>query len=173
MKYEIKYSSRKTISIKITRDAEVVVLAPYETERSKIEDLICKHEDWILSHLEKMEKRVQATPNFTNDEIIELKREAKVCLSSMVERFSKFMDLKYGRITITSAKSRFGSCSSEGNLSFSYRCILYPVEVQEYIVVHELLHIKIRLHNEEFTKLLSHYFPNWRNIKDELNEFVV
>ena len=107
MKYEIKYSSRKTISIKITRDAEVVVLAPYQTERSKIEDLIYKHEDWILSHLEKMKKRVRATPNFTDDEIIELKREAKVCLSSMVERFSKFMDLKYGRITITSAKSRY------------------------------------------------------------------
>ena len=162
MKYEIKYSSRKTISIKITRDAEVVVLAPYETERSKIEDLICKHEDWILSHLEKMEKRVQATPNFTNDEIIELKREAKVCLSSMVERFSKFMDLKYGRITITSAKSRFGSCSSEGNLSFSYRCILYPVEVQEYIVVHELSHLVHMNHSKEFYKLVASVLPDYK-----------
>lgn len=162
MKYEIHYSSRKTISIKITRDAQVVVLAPYHTDKNKIEELVCKHEQWILSHLEKMEKRVQATPELTDEEIKRLKREAKVCLTAMVERFSKFMDLNYGRITISSAKSRFGSCSSEGNLSFSYRCILYPIEVQEYIVVHELSHLVHMNHSKEFYKLVASVLPDYK-----------
>ena len=162
MKYDIHYSSRKTISIKITRDAKVVVLAPHRTDKSKIEELVSKHEKWILSHLEKMEERIQATPELTDDEIKRLKQDAKVSLTAMVERFSKFMDLKYGRITISSAKSRFGSCSSEGNLSFSYRCLLYPIEVQEYIVVHELSHLVHMNHSKEFYKLVASVLPDYK-----------
>ena len=80
----------------------------------------------------------------------------------MVERFSRFLDLKYGRITITSAKSRFGSCSSEGNLSFSYRCMLYPHEVQEYIVVHELCHLVHMNHSKEFYRLIASVLPDYK-----------
>ncbi len=162
MKYEVKYSSRKTISIQITREATVQVLAPYNTDAQKLEELVSTHEQWILSHLEKMKKRVDSTPDLNEEEILALKKEAKEKLSAMAERFSKFMDLKYGRITITSAKTRFGSCSSDGNLSFSYRCMFYPYEVQEYIVVHELSHLVYMNHSKDFYRLISSVLPDYK-----------
>ena len=162
MNFEVKYSARKTISIQITREATVQVHAPYKTPMDQIEALIQKHEVWIRSHLEKMQIRCDATPDLTQEEIRRLKKEAKEALSVMVERFSRFMDLKYGRITITSAKTRFGSCSSEGNLSFSYRCMLYPREVQEYIVVHELSHLVHMNHSKDFYKLVASVLPDYK-----------
>ena len=162
MKYNVKYSSRKTISIQITREAEVVVLAPYHTAPEKIEELVHTHEDWISTHIKKMERRIDSTPNLSEEEIQKMKIEAKQKLSEMVERFSRFMDLEYGRITITSAKSRFGSCSSDGNLSFSYRCMFYPLEVQEYIVVHELSHLVHMDHSKDFYKLVSSVLPDYK-----------
>ena len=162
MKYEIKFSNRKTISIQITRDAILQVLAPIGTPPDTIEELIRTHADWIETHLKKMEKRVEATPQLSEEEIALLKNKAKIELTEMVERFSRFLDLKYGRITITSAKSRFGSCSSEGNLSFSYRCMLYPYEVQEYIVVHELCHLVHMNHSKEFYRLIASVLPDYK-----------
>ena len=162
MRYEVKYSSRKTISIQITRDARVVVLAPYYTAPEKIEKLVQDHESWIASHLEKMEKRIESTPELSADEIRALKKEAKKKLTEITERFARFMDLRYGRITITSAKTRFGSCSSEGNLAFSYRCMLYPHEVQEYIVVHELSHLVHMNHSKEFYHLVASVLPDYK-----------
>ena len=138
------------------------MLAPFYTEDEKIENLVQAHQEWIISHLEKMEKRIDSTPILTEEDIRAMKKEAKQNLSEMVERFARFMDLKYGRITITSAKSRFGSCSSEGNLSFSYRCMFYPHEVQEYIVVHELSHLVHMNHSQDFYKLVASVLPDYK-----------
>ena len=162
MTYEIKYSNRKTISIKITREATIQVFAPYGTDEGKIEQLMKSHESWILSHLEKAQERVEAIPQLSEEEVSQLKKEAKEKLTAIVERFSKFMDLDYGRITITAAKTRFGSCSSAGNLSFSYRCMFYPYEVQEYIVVHELSHLVHMDHSKDFYKLVSSVLPDYK-----------
>ena len=81
--------------------------------------------------------------------------------------------MTYGRITVRSQKSRWGSCSGKGNLNFNCLLMLAPPAVQDYVVVHELLHIIVRLHNEQFKSLLTHYLPNWRQTKEELNRCIV
>ena len=71
-------------------------------------------------------------------------------------------------------KTLWGSCNHRTrNIIFNLELIKKPLPCIEYIVVHELLHIRVRLHNEEYTELLNCYFPNWRNLKAELNEFIV
>ena len=73
------------------------------------------------------------------------------------------MGVKYGRITITSAKKRFGSCSSQGNISFSYRLMLYPEAAREYVVVHELAHLKVMNHSKDFYDVVASVLPDYKN----------
>ena len=72
------------------------------------------------------------------------------------------MNLKYGRITITSAKTRFGSCSSKGNISFSYRLMLYPRELVDYVIVHELAHLSEMNHSDRFYRIIESVLPDYR-----------
>ena len=72
------------------------------------------------------------------------------------------MGLKYGRITITSAKGRFGSCSSEGNISFSCRLMTYPEAARDYVVVHELAHLVEMNHSKRFYSIIEKYMPDYK-----------
>ena len=95
-------------------------------------------------------------------EIKALKKEAKRYLTEKCEYFASVMGLSYNRITITSAKTRFGSCSSSKNISFSYRLMLYPEPAREYVVVHELAHILEKNHSARFYALVARYLPDWQ-----------
>ena len=82
------------------------------------------------------------------------------------------MNLSYGRITITSAKTRFGSCSSQGNISFSYRLMLYPIEAREYVVVHELAHLLEMNHSKRFYAIVERYMPDYKERRKKLKNGV-
>ena len=75
------------------------------------------------------------------------------------------MGLKYSRITITGAKTRFGSCSSKGNISFSYRLMLYPEAAREYVVIHELAHLLEMNHSKRFYAIIEKYIPDYKERK--------
>ena len=72
------------------------------------------------------------------------------------------MGLKYSRIKITSAVKRFGSCSSSGNICYSYRLMLYPEEAREYVVVHELAHLEEMNHSKKFYEIISKVLPDYK-----------
>ncbi len=100
--------------------------------------------------------------------------EFKSMLPSVIEKWEKVLEVKANKWEIKQMKTLWGSCNHRThNIIFNLELIKKPVHCIEYIVVHELLHIKVRLHSEEYTALLTRYFPNWRALKDELNEFVV
>lgn len=100
--------------------------------------------------------------------------EFRSLLPSLISKWEEILGVKSNSFDIRQMKTRWGSCNhSTRNVIFNLELIKKPLHCIEYIVVHELLHIKIRLHNEEFTSLLNRYFPNWKQIKDELNEFIV
>ena len=75
------------------------------------------------------------------------------------------MGLKYGRIKITSAKRRLGSCNTNAVICFSYRLMLYPEAAREYVVVHELAHLKYMNHSRDFYELVKQYMPDYKERK--------
>lgn len=101
----------------------------------------------------------------TSQDINELKKQARVYFAERIEHFANIMGLKYGRITITSAQKRFGSCSSQGNICFSYRLMLYPEKAREYVVVHELAHLIHMNHSKEFYGVIESVLPDYRQRK--------
>jgi predicted metal-dependent hydrolase len=162
MEYKINFSNRKTVSLCI-KENSLVVKAPYGTSRQTIEQIVNSHKEWIIKHLEKQRLVQKKFEDLTEEKIALLRKYAKKIIPAKVEYYSIIMGLKYGRITITSAKTRFGSCSSKGNLAFSYRLMLYPEEAIDYVVVHELAHLVEMNHSPSFYKIIESVLPDYRN----------
>lgn len=162
MEYSIVYSKRRTISLCIKAEG-LVVRAPYGTSRERIESVIASHRKWIDTHLEKYTQRQENFTSLTDDQIDDLRKFAKSVLPIKAKKYAETMGLNYGRITITSAKTRFGSCSSRGNLSFSYLLMLYPEEAIDYVVVHELAHLKEMNHSPKFYKIIESVMPDYKD----------
>lgn len=169
MEYKIVYSDRRTISICV-KDSTVTVRAPRGTTEQRIKNVVSEHIAWIEKQLEKQKiNRVKDVP-LTDEQIKILKNNARIILKQKTEYFSKYMGLKYGRITITSAKTRFGSCSSKGNISYSWRLLLYPEEAIDYVVVHELAHLKEMNHSKAFYKIVEGVFPDYKARRELLKK---
>ena len=105
---------------------------------------------------------MQNHPDPTKAEEAELRRKAKKILTEKTAYFANIMGLKYGRITITGAKTRFGSCSSKGNISYSFRLMTYPEEAVDYVVVHELSHLVEMNHSQRFYKVVESVLPDYK-----------
>ena len=161
MNYEIKYSKRRTIAISV-KDGSLVVKAPVGTPKDRIEQVIFKHRRWIENRLKSQAEQSARIGELTDERIKELKKLAKNVIPQKAAYFAEIMGLKYGRITITSAKTRFGSCSSKGNLSFSYRLMLYPEEAIDYVVVHELAHLVELNHSPRFYRIVATVMPDYK-----------
>ena len=100
--------------------------------------------------------------------------ELKTLLPDLIAKWENALGVQVNKWEIKQMKTLWGSCNHRTrNIIFNLELIKKPLHCIEYIVVHELLHIRVRLHNEEFTTLLNRYFPNWKQLKEELNEFVV
>ena len=177
MSQEIKLirSKRKTISIEITKDAKVIVRAPYYTPVSEINSFIGEKADWIHKHLTKMEKLKEERDNssselLTPQDIKLLTTRAKRIIPQRVRYYADIMGLKYGRITIRMQKSRWGSCSSKGNLNFNCLLMRTPDEITDYVVVHELCHLKEMNHSPRFWAEVEKIIPDYKERRKWLKD---
>ena len=162
MEYQLIRSKRKTLAIEITRDARLVVRAPLRCSQTRIEQFLTEKQTWITLHLQKMQQRRENHPEPTPEEEIFLRQKARNLLPGLVNRYAVQMDVQPAGITITGARTRFGSCSPKNRLSFSFRLMDYPMEAIEYVVVHELAHILHKNHSAAFYAEIEKILPDWR-----------
>ena len=162
MNYRIVYSSRRTLAIQITKSCEVVVRAPKGISRERIDDFVRKSEAWILKHIEIQKDRCEAKPELSDDELEALKQRALLVLPQRVEYFSSIMGVSPSSISINRAKTRFGSCSSKGRINFSCRLMQYPDEAIDYVIIHELAHLKHLNHSKSFWQFVERFCPDYK-----------
>ena len=158
-------SARKTLCLQITKDLEIIVRAPYGTSDRACFDFVKKKQQWLDDHLKSVaEARARYAPKqlLTEEEIRALADEALVDIAARVRRFAPVIGVTYGRITIRNQKSRWGSCSSRGNLNFNCLLMLTPPEVRDYVVIHELCHRKEMNHSPRFWDEVARYDPLYR-----------
>ena len=160
-KVDVIFSDRRTVSLTV-KDGGVVVRAPINTKKSFIDSFIKKNYSWITKSIEKERVRESRTDGLTDSDIKKIKKEARLYFEHKTKAFSEIMGLKYGRIKITSARTRFGSCNTQGNIAYSYRLMLYPEAAREYVVVHELAHLKEMNHSKAFYDIIERYMPDYK-----------
>lgn len=170
---QIIKTNRKSIAIEVKRDLSVVVRAPIVMGNRKIEQFINEKSAWIEKTREKLKrKQVECAniPKFTSDEIKEFANRAKNIISDRVEYYAKHMGVAYGRITIRNQVTRWGSCSAKGNLNFNCLLVLCPSDVLDYVVVHELCHLKEMNHSKKFWAEVEKVCPDYEKHKKWLRD---
>lgn len=169
MEYEIIRSSRKTLAIHITRDRRVEVRAPLWATDGEIQQLVQEKSRWIEKAFARMEA-VTLGEKLTPQELMELARQALEDIPERAARFGPAVGAGWRRITIRAQVSRWGSCSSRGNLSFNCLLMLAPPEVRDYVVVHELCHRKHMNHSPAFWEEVRRVLPEYETPKKWLKE---
>ena len=173
---EVIRSKRKTLAIEIRPDMRVVVRAPEKIPQNEIMKFVEEKQNWIKKHLVQMYfkaeeiKKQKKEPALTNADIEKLCQNALSVIPDKVKYYAEIMGVTYGRITIRNQKTRWGSCSSKGNLNFNCLLMLMPDKVLDYVVVHELCHLKQMNHSKKFWKEVERYMPDYKNYKKWLNE---
>jgi len=166
MEYELIRSKRKTLAVQIKPDGSVVVRAPLRYPQREIDRFLRDRADWIRVHREKMlkrqaEKEEHPVNALTDAQLRDLKRRASLAFPERTAYFAPLIGVTYGRITIRSQKTRWGSCSAAGNLNFNCLLLLAPPEVLDYVVVHELCHRKFMNHSPRFWAEVARVMPDY------------
>ncbi len=170
MEYRLVRSKRKTLGIEIGPDAQITVRAPRYATKAEIEEVLAEKEAWILKNRRRILNRLEeenargegAANPYTDEELREMTRKARVLIPEKVRHFAPILGVTYGRITIRKQHARWGSCSSKGNLNFNCLLVLTPPEVQDYIVVHELAHRLEMNHSKRFYEIVSRVLPDYK-----------
>lgn len=163
--YIIKKSWRRTISISVDEDKRVIVKAPVGTSAYTVQNFLREKRDWIIKQINKIDQQektaLQLGP-LSQKDIIELKKKARLLIPQRVEHYAQLSGITYGRISIRLQKTRWGSCSAEGNLNFNCLLALMPVEVLDSVVVHELCHRRQMNHSRAFYDEVLRLYPEYK-----------
>lgn len=160
--YELIRSNRRTLALEITRDCRVLVRAPQRTSQAQIDAFIASHEAWIGEHMARQRQRRESRPEPTQAQREAYIRRARSELPEKAAYYARLMEVRPAGITITGARTRFGSCSSKGRICFSWRLMQYPEAAIDYVVVHELAHLRYMDHSPRFYSVVEQVLPDWR-----------
>jgi predicted metal-dependent hydrolase len=195
-------SHRKTVSLIINQEGQLIVRAPLRASRAQIEALVAEKAAWISAHQAKILARPRpVSKEFSEGEtflylgqsyplhltpgasrVLELrdgafqlapaanaqaaflnwyKRQARAVLAERVRLHAARLNLTPGNLRISSARTRWGSCSGRDTLSFTWRLVLAPVAVIDYVVVHELVHLEVKNHSALFWQRVAAAYPSY------------
>lgn len=169
--YTIIRSRRKTIAIQIKPDCSVIVRAPLRMAKKDILKFVEEKSGWIRNHLEAMQQRMADHPNERSLSQAEIKALADAALKlipARVKEYAEIIGVSYGRITIRNQKTRWGSCSSKGNLNFNCQLMRLPEELRDYVIIHELCHRKEMNHSAKFWSEVEKYCPDYKALRKKL-----
>ena len=150
---EIIRSKRKTAALQIAEDGHLIVRVPLRCTEKEIISFIDSNKGWIEKHTEKVRLRNQELEKlelFTRQDIEDMAQKALKVIPERVKYYAEKLGVKYGGITIRNQKTKWGSCSSQGNLNFNCLLMAAPPEVVDSVVVHELCHRLHMNHSKEF-----------------------
>ena len=170
---EIIRSSRKTVALQMLPDGSLRLKAPRSMKQAEIQRFLDGHKTWIDKHRKMAQERRQAAadvPKLTVEEIQALAREACRVIPERVRYYAPLIGVSYGRITIRNQRTRWGSCTTRGNLNFNCLLLLTPPEVLDSVVVHELCHRREMNHSRAFYEQVLRVFPEYRKWDKWLKE---
>ena len=161
-------SRRRTLALQVRQNGEVVVRAPLFVREQEVRHFVEEHLEWIKKQQRKLafaaEQRREIRP-LTEEELSALREQARRDLTERAKLYAPRVGVTYGRISIRRQKTKWGSCSSGGNLNFNCLLMLAPEAVRDYVVVHELCHRKQMNHSEAFWAEVERVLPEYREAR--------
>ncbi|MFH1315030.1 MAG: SprT family zinc-dependent metalloprotease [Candidatus Uhrbacteria bacterium] len=161
-------SRRRTMAIEVNKQGELVIRAPLRVSERDINIFLWHSRDWIeRTQAEVQAKLEQATLRRAEDSHDEqwYRERAAEIIPERVLYHANELGLEYTRVRISNAKRLWGSCSGKNSLSFSWRLAMAPIEVVDYIVVHELTHTIHKNHGKLFWRRVAKTVPNYKELR--------
>ncbi|MBI2056550.1 MAG: M48 family metallopeptidase [Candidatus Sungbacteria bacterium] len=173
---KISYTLRKSrnarrVRIAVQSDASVVVTVPYVAGEEIAERFLQDKMQWVLAKIAFF-RGLEKVPmvRYGKRDYAVYKENARVLAERKVAHFNVRYGHEYRNIRIKNQKTCWGSCSKKGNLNFNFRILFLPEHVQDYIVVHELCHLKELNHSKRFWGLVAQAVPEYLQIRKELRQ---
>lgn len=172
IEYTLKISKRaRRMRLAIYCDGNFVVTAPENISENIVEQFIIKKSQWVLDKLNYFKSiSGQAFAKDDKRDYKKYKDRARDLAEKRIEHFNKICGFKFNKINIKNQKTRWGSCSKKGNLNFNYKIALLPEKLADYIIIHELCHLKEFNHSQKFWNLVAKIIPNYIEAKSELKK---
>ena len=163
---QIVRSARKTMSLEVKPDGRIIARVPNRVSDADVRRFIEEHQSWLEKALAKAAAKAEAraadpVDRLTEEEIRVLAKQAMTVIPDRVRYYAPKIGVTYGRITIRNQRTRWGSCSSKGNLNFNCLLMLAPLGVLDSVVVHELCHRKEMNHSKRFYEEVYKAFPEY------------
>jgi len=135
---------------------------------AEIDQIIESHREWLAIERAKQRPRLRLDPRHISE--IEARLAVRELVAMLIDEEAPAIGVEPARVQIRDQRSRWGSCSTRGTLSFNWRLVLAPFDVLDYVVVHELCHLREPNHSTRFWKLVEQRRPDWRAQRDWLHE---
>lgn len=173
MEYTLIRSKRRSLSLEVKPDGEIVVRAPLRASTAQINRFLLSREDWLRDAVARQKARAAklgAVEKYTDEELKAITKRARAMLIPLVEDYADILNVTYGRISVRKQRTRWGSCTREGNLNFNCLLAETPEPVMRYVVVHELCHRKQMNHSRAFWYEVEQLMPDYKIYRKWLKE---
>lgn len=165
------YKRSKHIRITVRPDRTVLITKPPFVSKKQAELFVKSRGEWIQEQLRAYENnQIFDVGIHSHDHYLLHKGRAKELILSKIERWNRIYNYSFNSIRIKNMTTRWGSCSIKGNLNFNYKLLFVPEELLDYVIVHELCHLKEFNHSKNFWKLVERTIPEYKKIKKELHK---
>ena len=177
IRVEVVYSRRRTLGLEVRADGRVILRAPKGLSNQAVMDFVKERQAWIVQkwfETERIRRQKAERPprDYEQNPALEVqyRKEARRRITERAAYFAEKMGVDYGRIAIKAAKTRWGSCSAQGNLNFHWKLVLMPPAILDYVVVHELAHRIEMNHSPRFWAQVERILPDYRERRRWIKE---
>ena len=172
----LERKERKTLSIGIQEDGSLMIKAPLYMKKETIERFLNQKRYWIYKQAKRMEDNRKNQIVYSREQERVLRQQARKRLTERTDYYKTILGVNYKRIRIADQKTRWGSCSSTGTISYNWHLVLLPDAILDYVVVHELCHLRQMNHSKDFWKLVEGMLPDYQSrrkwLKDNGNRYL-
>lgn len=173
--YNLKKSRKaKNLRIRIDYEGNILATIPYGIDESLADNFIKEKRSWIERKINDFEKnRRNIVFKGTRKDFLECKNQSLSFVKARIDYFNNTYGFRFNKITVRDQKTRWGSCSQKGNLSFNYRIIFLPENIADYLVVHELCHLRELNHSKRFWDLITRSIPDCKEARKKLKDYII
>jgi predicted metal-dependent hydrolase len=178
--YTLRRSSRaRRLRLTVYADGSVVLTSPIGLAENIAEKFVASKGQWLISKLKFFSQKrsrddqsggqpASPLPRLTRRDYLKYKEQARELVLQKIAKLNRLYGHSYNKISIRNQKTCWGSCSRKGNLNFNYKILFLPERAQDYIIAHELCHLKEFNHSPRFWELVARTSPDYLEIRREL-----
>ncbi len=172
VEYALKRSKRaKYIRLRVHPGGSVVLTVPFRMAIQKAEEFVRSRTEWLRSAIARM-AQVKQLPVSGRKDYLKHKEAARALVHERLLHWNQFYKFSYNRVAIKNTRRTWGSCSRKGNINFSYKLLFLPRELADYVVVHELCHLKHHNHGRGFWAEVARALPDYKKCRAELRTYL-